>query len=129
MANREKGVKNHFGVAKFEERAHPRFLLNLPVEYYPASYDKRGMGHTLNASEGGLIIHLRRHFQVGDLLNLKLFFSAGPDLNSVETVSRVMWTEKLKDAEYRCGMKFVDISPEDKDKLTSFLRNLSPLAN
>jgi hypothetical protein len=129
VAQRGKDLKHHFGVAKFEERAHPRFLLNLPVEYYPASIDKRGMGLTTNASEGGLIVYLRRHFQVGDLLKLKLFFSTGPALNTVETVSQVIWTEKLKDAEYRCGMKFVDISPEDMDKLSSFLRKLSPLSH
>jgi hypothetical protein len=129
VAHREKDLKHHFGVAKFEERAHPRFLLNLPVEYYPASIDKRRMGLAANGSGGGLIVYLRRHFQVGDLLKLKLFFSSGPALNTVETVSQVIWTEKLKDAEYRCGMKFVDISPEDMDKLSSFLRKLSPLSH
>ncbi len=129
MANRARGMKHHFGVAKFEERAHPRFSLNLPVEYYPAKSNTRRTGHTQNASEGGLIVYLRKHFRVGDLLKLRLFFSSGRAMNTVETVSRVVWTEKLKDAEYRCGMKFVDISPEDMDKLSSFLKNLSPVSH
>jgi hypothetical protein len=129
VARRERETKHHFGVAKFEERAHPRFLLSLPVEYYPASIDTRGTGHTANASQGGLIVYLRRRFKVGDLLKLKLFFSSGPALNTVESVSQVIWTEKLKDAEYRCGMKFVDISTEDMDKLNSFLGKLSPLSH
>lgn len=140
MANREKELKQRFGVAKFVERAHPRFLLNLPVEYYPAAASKKGVagtfiqgkGYTGNASEGGLIVHLRRHLQVGDLLKLRLFFSSGPGMNSVNTVemvSQVVWTEKLKDSEYRCGIKFVDISPEDMNKLSSFLKNLSPISH
>jgi c-di-GMP-binding flagellar brake protein YcgR len=58
-----------------------------------------------------------------------LFFASGPEVNTVETLSQVIWTEKLKDAEYRCGMKFVDISPEDMDKLSSFLKKLSPLSH
>jgi c-di-GMP-binding flagellar brake protein YcgR len=128
MANRGREVKHHFGVAKFEERANPRFLLNLPVEYYPAKSKTRNTGHTENASQGGLIVYLRKHFKVGDLLKLRLFFSSGPAMNTVETVSQVVWTEKLKDAEYRCGMKFVDISPEDMNKLSSFLKKLSPLS-
>jgi hypothetical protein len=70
MANREKELKERFGVAKFVERAHPRFLLNLPVEYYPATSNIQGKGYTGNASEGGLIVHLRRHLKVGDLLKL-----------------------------------------------------------
>jgi c-di-GMP-binding flagellar brake protein YcgR len=129
MANREKEMKHHFGVAKFEERANPRFFLNLPVEYYPAKAKTRGKGHTENASAGGLIVYLRKHFKVGDLLKLRVFFSSGRAMNTVETVSQVVWTEKLKDAEYRCGMKFVDISPEDMDKLSSFLKNLSPVSH
>jgi hypothetical protein len=129
MARREGEIEQHFGVAKFEERAHPRFLLNLPVEYYPAKSNARRTGHTENASEGGLIVYLRKHFKVGDLLKLRLFFSSGPAMNTVETLSQVIWTEKLKDAEYRCGMKFVDISSEDLDKLSSFLKKLSPLSH
>ncbi len=132
MANREKELKQRFGVAKFVERAHPRFLLNLPVEYYPATSDIQGKGYTGNASEGGLIVYLSRHLKVGDLLKLRLFFSSGPGMNSVNTVemvSKVIWTEKLKDAEYRCGIKFVDISPEDMNKLSTFLKDLSPLSH
>ena len=129
MAHREGEIEHHFGVAKFVERAHPRFLLNLPVEYYPAKSNTRRTGHTENASEGGLIVYLRNHFKVGDLLKLRLFFSLGPGVNTVETLSQVIWTEKLKDAEYRCGMKFVDISSEDLDKLSSFLKKLSPLSH
>ncbi len=48
-------------------------------------------------------------------------------MNTVETLSQVVWTEKLKDAEYRCGMKFVDISAEDMDKLSSLLKKPFPL--
>jgi c-di-GMP-binding flagellar brake protein YcgR len=132
MANREKELKQRYGVAKFEEKAHPRFLLNLPVEYYPAASNLQGKGYTGDASEGGLIVHLGRHLEVGDLVKLRLFFSTGPGMNSVNTVemvSQVIWMEKLKDSEYRCGIKFVDISPEDMNKLSSFLKNLSPLSH
>ena len=129
MAQGQKELKHHFGVAKFEERSHPRFLLNLPVEYYPAKSGTRRTGYTENASEGGLIVYLRNRFKVGDLLKLRLFFSSGPGMNIVETLSQVVWTEKLKDTEYRCGMKFVDISPEDMDKLNKFLKKLSPLSH
>ena len=132
MGNREKELNQRFGVAKFVERAHPRFLLNLPVEYYPAKPNPKGKGYTGNASEGGMIVYLGRHLQVGDLLKLRVFFSSGPGANSVNTVemvSQVIWTEKLRDEEYRCGIKFVDISAEDMNKLSTFLKNLSPLSH
>jgi c-di-GMP-binding flagellar brake protein YcgR len=132
MANREKELKQRFGVAKFVERAHPRFLLNLPVEYYPATSNFQGKGYTGNASEGGMIVYLGRPLEVGDLLKLRVFFSSGPgvdSVNTVEMVSQVIWTEKLRDEEYRCGIKFVDISAEDMNKLSSFLKNLAPISH
>jgi hypothetical protein len=125
MANRVREIKHHFGVAKIEERKHPRLLLNLPVEYYLAESDIRGTGHTGNASEGGLILYLRKHFRVGDLLKLKLFFSSGAGMNSVEFLSQVMWMEKLENKEYRCGLKFVGISPKDMENFNSFLKDFT----
>jgi hypothetical protein len=125
MANRGREIKHHFGVAKIEERKHPRLLLNLPVEYYLAESDIRGTGHTGNASEGGLILYLRKHFMVGDLLKLKLFFSSGAGMNSVELLSQVMWMEKLENKEYRCGLKFVGISPKDMENFNSFLKDFT----
>ena len=125
MANRGRETKHHFGVAKIEERRHPRLFLNLPVEYYLAESDIRGTGHTGNASEGGLILYLRKHFRVGDLLKLKLFFSSGPGMNTIEFLSQVMWTEKLENKEYRCGMKFVGISPKDMENFNRFLKDFT----
>ena len=125
MANLGREKRHGFGVAIFEERKHPRLLLNLPIEYYPEDSKTGRTGHTGNASEGGMIIYLRNHFEVGQLMKLKLFFAAGPSLNNIEMVSRVVWTEELEDAEYRCGMEFIEISQENMIKLNSFLKALS----
>ena len=61
--------KPHIGIAKFEKelekRVHPRFLLNLPVEYYPIDSPGAAQGHTLNASQGGLMVCLKELFQKG----------------------------------------------------------------
>ena len=129
MANRERETKHHFGAAKSEERRHPRFFLNLPVEYYLAESNIGGTGHTGNASEGGLILYLRKNFRVGDLLKLKLFFSSEAGMNSIELLSQVMWTEKLENKEYRCGLKFVGISPKDMENFNSFLKDFTAISH
>jgi len=129
MANRGREIKNNFGVAKIEERKHPRLLLNLPVEYYLAESDIQGTGHTGNASEGGLILYLRKHFRVGDLLKLKLFFSFGAGMNTVEFLSQVMWTEKLENKEYRCGLKFVGIARKDMEDFNRFLKDFTAISH
>jgi len=115
--------------SRFIERKHPRFSLKLPIEYYPTKSKIGGTGHTANASEGGTTIYLRKHFKVGHLIKLRLFFSSRSGLNTIEIVSKIVWTEKLETGEYRCGIKFVNISEEDMSKWSSFLKNLSDFSH
>jgi hypothetical protein len=59
---------------------------------------------------------------------LKLFFSLGSELNTIELLAEVVWTDNhfSKAGEYDpYGVKFVDISPEDGTKLKNFLGSLS----
>ena len=124
--------KPHVGLAKFEKelekRAHPRFLLNLPVEYYPIDAPGSAQGHTVNASQSGLMVCLRELFQKGQHISLKIFFSSGAKLFSIATKAEVMWADQKKegDGTYRYGVKFVDISGGDLATLKSFLDGLSP---
>jgi len=129
MAQRDREGGYHYGVAKFEERAHPRFLLNLPVEYYPTKSALRGLGYTGNASEGGLILYLRMHVKAGDFLKVRLFFFSETEMNTIEMLSQVIWAEKMEKNEYRCGIKFVEVSPTDWEKFNRFLKNLSPISH
>jgi len=124
--------KPHVGIAKFEKelekRLHPRFLLNLPVEYYPIDSPGAAQGHTLNASQGGLMVCLQELFQRGQYISLKIFFSSGANLFSIATKAEVMWADQKRgeDGTYRYGVKFVEISEEDLTKLKTFLDRLSP---
>jgi hypothetical protein len=59
---------------------------------------------------------------------MKLFFASGSDLNSIEVLAEVVWMDIHlgKDwGDYRCGVKLMEISPEDLNRLKSFLRSLS----
>lgn len=124
--------KPHVGIAKFEKdlekRLHPRFLLNLPVEYYPIDSPGAGQGHTLNASQGGLMVCLREILQKGQCISLKIFFSSGANLFTLGTIAEVMWADpnRGEDGNYRYGVKFIEISEEDLAKLKNFLNGLSP---
>ncbi|MBU1207507.1 MAG: PilZ domain-containing protein [Proteobacteria bacterium] len=69
----ENKLKPRTGVAKIEERQHPRFLLNLPIEYYRVSSDINQSGYTVNASEGGLMVNLPEKLEVGQLLRIRIF--------------------------------------------------------
>jgi len=111
----------------FEKRKHPRFSVDLPVEY---SRTERVLeqGRAINASQGGLLLHLPEQMELGMQLKLKLFFAMGSELNAIETVVEVVWADMHLErdrGDYRTGVRFVDISAEDVEKLQVFLRSLS----
>ncbi len=123
-----KEEKAHYGIVNFERRKFPRFTIDLPIEYQQDDSDTRYSGRALNAGEGGLLIYLPEKVEIGDVLKLKLFFTLGHDLNTVEMTVEVAWTDIHLGEEwgdYRSGVKFVDISSENLLNLKGFLKNLS----
>ncbi len=124
----EKERKFHYGIVNFERRKHPRFNIDLPIEYSLLPSPVSHPGRALNASEGGLLVFLSEKVEISQLLQLKLFFPSGSELNGVELIAEVTWMDIHlgKDwGDYRCGLRFVDISPEGLNKLKRFLRSLS----
>lgn len=128
MKTEEKVTKPRTGVVHFEKRRYPRFSVDLPVEYYQIHSSSSHTGHALNASEGGLLIYFPEQMEIGQHLNLKLFFSLGSELKTIEVLAEVVWTDIHLGkgwGDYRCGVTFINISPEDRARLKSFLMGLS----
>ena len=124
----EKQRKFHYGIVNFERRKHPRFNIDLPIEYSFLPSPVSHPGRAFNASEGGLLVYFSEKVEISQLLQLKLFFPSGSELNGVELIAEVVWMDIHlgKDwGDYRCGLRFVDISPEGLNKLKRFLRSLS----
>ena len=124
----EKERKLHYGIVNFERRKYPRFNIDLPIEYSLMPSPATHPGRALNASEGGLLVYLSEKTEIGQVLQLKLFFPSGSELNGVEIIAEVVWMDIHLGkgwGDYRCGVRFVDISPERLNKLKRFLRNLS----
>jgi len=127
MREEEKKNRPRYGTVNFEKRKHPRFDVDLPIEYI-RSDSVASRSNALNASEGGLLVYLPEEMEIGQYLSLRLFFSSGSELTSIETLVRVVWTDihlgEIRE-DYRAGVEFADISPEDMEKLRKFLRSLS----
>ena len=124
----EKERKFHYGIVNFERRKHPRFNINLPIEYSPVPSSVSHPARALNVSEGGLLVYLSEKVEMGQLLQLRLFLPSGSELNSVELIAEVVWRDIHlgKDwGDHRCGIRFIDISPAGLTKLKKFLKNLS----
>jgi c-di-GMP-binding flagellar brake protein YcgR len=128
MKTEEKETKPRTGIVSFERRRYPRFNVDLPIEYYRIDSSTSYTGRALNISEGGLLIYFPEQMEIGQHLKLKLFFTLGSDLNTVEALIEVVWIDiHLSEdrGNYRSGVKFIDISPEDIAKLKNFLKGLS----
>jgi len=123
MRTAEKGAKPRYGIANFERRTYRRFPIRLPIEYYRADSPGNQPGQALDASEGGLQILFPEQMEIGQNLRLKLFFSSESQLNTIEMLVQVVWVNtQLSEGEknYRSGVRFVNISPEDISKLKTF---------
>jgi c-di-GMP-binding flagellar brake protein YcgR len=126
MDEKERGF--HYGIVNFERRKHPRFNIDLPIEYSLLPSSASQSGRALNVSEGGLLVYLSEKVEIHQLLELRLFFPSGSELNRIELIAEVVWRDIHlgKDwGDYRCGVRFVDISSEGLNKLKRFLRSLS----
>lgn len=128
MRNGEKETKPRTGVVNFERRKYPRFSVDLPIEYSRIESPVSHTGRGLNISEGGLLIYFPEKMDLSQYLSLKLFFPLGSKLSTIEVLAEVAWTEIHLDeswGDYRCGVRFIDISPEDMSKLKNFIGSLS----
>jgi c-di-GMP-binding flagellar brake protein YcgR len=120
---KEEGEIKSGPLVGFERRKQPRFSAGLPIEYCRMNSSKILPGHSVNVSEDGLMVSLPEQIDIGENLDMRLYFSWGADLNIIRTIVQVIWVanEEKKDGYYRCGVNFIDISPEDMDRLKSFL--------
>jgi c-di-GMP-binding flagellar brake protein YcgR len=128
METEEKGRRPRVGIVNLEKRKHPRFSVDLPIEYYQTNSSIRQAGRLMNASGGGLLVYFPEQMEIGQHLKMKLFFSFGSGLNFVEILTEVVWEDiRLgKDwGDYRYGVRVIDISKDDLSKLKNFLRSLS----
>ena len=129
MGKMEKeAIEPHLGVLNFERRKHPRFSVTLPIEYWQIDKSETRLGRTIDVSEGGLLLHLSEPMEIGQIFELTLFLTSGPDLYSVKALVRVevIWQDASLGEEgvYRIGVKFINISREDMHKLKNFLTAL-----
>jgi c-di-GMP-binding flagellar brake protein YcgR len=124
----ENGKKIRSGIVNFERRRHPRISVDLPIEYsridnVPGPQN----GRAVNASEGGLLVYLPELVQVGQMLQIMIYFSI-PKIQRVDLVAEVVWIDipfGPKPPEYRAGLRFSEISQEDQERLANFLKMIS----
>ena len=76
-----------------EKRKHPRFYLNLPIEFRVMNAQHVLGAMIVNASETGLLIQSPNNVPAGTKLNIAVLFSKGFELANFEVLAEVVWTK------------------------------------
>jgi len=129
LKTEREGIGPHSEAANFERREHPRFAVNLPLEYWRVGESGTRVGCTGDISEGGSLLHLPEEMEVGQEMGLRMFVDPGFGFLSIKACAQVTWKgrDNKQERDYRIGVKFVEISPKDMRNLKSFLASLTHL--
>ena len=104
-----------------EVRQYTRVLLHLPVEYYVNNPKIPRLGHTTNLSPGGVMLNIPEKLDIGQSISLAIFVSLGKSVEAIKVSSQVIWVAgEEKDGGFRSGVKFIDLSANDRNKLERF---------
>ncbi len=123
---RQPGPKSKEGIFIVERRKDPRFSVELPLDYSVEREDRYG-GVAANASKGGLLVYLPEAIVVGTLLKIEILFVKGLELNSIEAIAKVVWSDLAPKeiwGEYRYGLEFQSFQEGDLQKLRKLLKEV-----
>ena len=129
IPKRKKGEirpKSKEGIFIVERRKHPRFSIELPLDYAIESMDRHG-GIAANASKGGLLVYLPEAIVVGTSLRIDILFAKGSELNTIGGIAKVVWSDLAPKeiwGEYRYGLEFESFHKGDHQKLRNLLKEL-----
>jgi len=120
MQRGQKKKINQNEIVSSAGRQHPRVFLNLPIEYYVNNHIPRS-GHTYNLSPGGVMLNIPERLKIGQPFKLAIFFAMGAKVEAVKVNSQVVWVDETHtNGGYRSGVKFIDLSAADQNKLQKF---------
>lgn len=115
------------GVLAIEKRRHPRFSVELPLDYARVDGKQTLGGMVANASEGGLLVYLPERIEIGTLLKIEIFYVRGLELDTIKAVVRVVWSDlaaRESWGEHRYGMQFENIDEMDFNRLVTLLKEV-----
>ena len=115
------------GFLAIEKRKHPRFSVELPLDYSRFNGKENYGGIVANASEGGLLVYLPEKIDVGTVLKIEIFYAKGLEFNTVRAIAKVVWYDlaaKESWGEHRYGLQFKHIDKVDFERLTILLKDI-----
>jgi len=115
------------GVLAIEKRKHPRFSVELPLDYTQVDGKDIYGGIVANASEGGLLVYLPERIEIGTLLKIEIFYVRGLELDTIKAVAKIVWSDlaaRESWGEHRYGLQFLNIEENDFNRLMDLLKEV-----
>ena len=115
------------GILAVERRKHPRFVVELPLDYNQADAADLYGGIVTNASEGGLLVYLPERMNLGTILKIQIFYVRELEFNMIKAVAKVVWSDMAAReswGEHRYGLQFVSIDKDNLNKLMTLLKEV-----
>src|SRR3990172_9201997 len=81
------------GVLAIEKRRHPRFNVELPLDYCRVDGKELYGGIVANASEGGVLVYLPERIEMGAFLKVDIIYVNGLELNTIQAIAKVVWQD------------------------------------
>ena len=126
--NHQPKATGKMGILAVERRKHPRFVVELPLDYTRTSQDSEIYGGIVaNASEGGLLVYLPERIEMGTVLKIQVFYVRDLEFNMIKGIAKVVWSDlaaRESWGEYRYGLQFLSIEEEEFNKLISLLKEV-----
>lgn len=113
-----------------EKRSHPRFVIDLPIEYQEKGDPCLRGGMVIDVSREGLLMETIRDIPVGTELNVTVLFPKGYELANFKVATKIIHKKPhwKKDSDgnrywegYHYGLKFIQILEENRWKLDALL--------
>jgi c-di-GMP-binding flagellar brake protein YcgR len=125
--NNPSSSQTNLGVLAVDRRRHPRFSVELPLDYCRADGRETYGGIVANASEGGVLVYLPEKMEMGAVLKIEIFYVKGLELDTIKAVAKVVWSDlavKASWGEYRYGLQFEQIDEKDYRRLINLLKEI-----
>lgn len=115
------------GVIAIERRKHPRFNVELPLDYFRIENKENHGGIVANASEMGILVYLPEDIEVGTLLSTEIFYVNGLELDSIRALAKIVWADlpaRKTWGEHRYGLQFRSIDKKNLNKLKNLFKEV-----
>jgi c-di-GMP-binding flagellar brake protein YcgR len=116
------------GILSVERRKHPRYSVELPLDYSRLDGNDLYGGIVWNASEGGILVYLPERMEIGAVLRIEiLYVKGGIELDAIKAIAKVVWSDlatREASGENRYGLQFQYIEEKEYHRLVGLLKEI-----